>query len=71
MQISLDYMKVRGRYGQKCAKNGEKTGSVRPENQFFEKVLDRYDDEIFLYRTQMVPKGPWWSRKNFSFGQVF
>ena len=64
VQISLGCLKVRGSSGLKRAEIG-------PENQFFEKVPSSYRGKIFLYRTQILPKGPRWSRKNFSFGRVF
>ena len=64
VQISLGCLKVRGSSGLKRAEIG-------PENQFFEKVPYRYDGEIFLYRTKMVPRGPRLNKKKFSFGGVF
>ena len=48
VRISLDCVEVRGSSARKRGKN-------RVKNHVFEKVLLRYDGEIFLYRTQMVP----------------
>ena len=64
VRISLGCVKVCGSSGRKCPKKGA-------ENQFFEKVPYRYDGEIFLYRTKMVPRGPRLNKKKFSFGGVF
>ena len=54
-----------------CRSSGQKRLENRPKNQFFEKVPYRYDGEIFLYRTKMVPRGPRLNKKKFSFGGVF
>ena len=62
--ISLGCDEAGGSSGWKRPKNG-------PKNQFFEKVPSSYRGEIFLYRTQILPIGPRWSRKNFSFVKVF
>ena len=59
VRISLGCDEAGGSSGRKRPKNG-------PENQFFEKVPSSYRGEIFLYRTQILPIGPRWSRKNFS-----
>ena len=59
VRISLDCFEARGSSAWKCVKKA-------PKNQFFEKVPSLYRGENFLYRTQILPKGPQWSRKNFS-----
>ena len=55
VQILLYYVEGHGSRGWKRPKIG-------PKNK---KVLDKYDGEIFLYRTQMVPWGSWLASKKF------
>ena len=54
MQISSDYMKVHGRYRQKCGtqvhrSSGLKRAEIRPKNQFFEKVPCRQSNTPLRY----------------------
>ena len=51
--------------------SGQKRPKIRLKNQFFEKVPYRYDGEIFLYRTQMVPRGSRLTSKKFSSVRFF